>query len=92
MYEAQGSLFFQADNIQAVRRPDRKDLLQYLYGEINTCASIEQSALETSTQLKRSHEQGGSKSAAKKPRVGETSGQNVKRKPRKKKKHATSVF
>lgn len=42
-----------AEEIPAVNRPDRKELLAYLNGEIQTCASIDKSApLEIPTQVK----------------------------------------
>lgn len=43
--------WFQAANVPVVRRPDRKDLLAYLNGEINSSASIDKSVpLEISLQ------------------------------------------
>ncbi|XP_013166495.1 PREDICTED: parafibromin [Papilio xuthus] len=68
-----------AANISAVRRPDRKELLAYLKGETSTCASIDKSApLEIPTQVKRSHDNDGGESAAKKPRIEETHVQKVR--------------
>ncbi|GBP12104.1 Parafibromin [Eumeta japonica] len=68
-----------AANIPAVRRPDRKELLAYLNGETATCASIDKSApLEIPTQVKRTHENDGGESAAKKPRIEETHVQKVR--------------
>ncbi|XP_012494395.1 PREDICTED: parafibromin [Propithecus coquereli] len=60
------------ENITAVRRPDRKDLLGYLSGEASTSASIDRSApLETglwrSTQVKRAADE--VLAEAKKPRI-----------------------
>ncbi|XP_028164362.1 parafibromin [Ostrinia furnacalis] len=68
-----------AANIPAVRRPDRKELLAYLNGETATCASIDKSApLEIPTQVKRTHDNDGGESAAKKPRIEETHVQKVR--------------
>ncbi|XP_068628382.1 parafibromin [Battus philenor] len=68
-----------AANIPAVRRPDRKELLTYLNGETATCASIDKSApLEIPTQVKRTHDNDGGESAAKKPRIEETHVQKVR--------------
>ncbi|KAJ0181118.1 hypothetical protein K1T71_003203 [Dendrolimus kikuchii] len=68
-----------AANIPAVRRPDRKELLAYLNGETATCASIDKSApLEIPTQVKRTHDNDGGDSAAKKPRIEETHVQKVR--------------
>ncbi|XP_049887694.1 parafibromin [Pectinophora gossypiella] len=68
-----------AANIPAVRRPDRKELLAYLNGETATCASIDKSApLEIPTQVKRTHDNEGGESAAKKPRIEETHVQKVR--------------
>lgn len=68
-----------AANIPPVRRPDRKELLAYLNGETTTCASIDKSApLEIPTQVKRTHDQDGGESAAKKPRIEETHVQMVR--------------
>lgn len=50
-----------AEDIPAVNRPDRKELLAYLNGETSTCASIDKSApLEIPTQIKRPLESDGS--------------------------------
>ncbi|XP_077986293.1 parafibromin-like [Glandiceps talaboti] len=63
-----------AENIPVVRRPDRKSLLDYLNGEINTCASIDKSApIESSsrpTQVKRAIEETRTETF-KKPRLEE---------------------
>ncbi|KAM3966631.1 parafibromin-like [Aphomia sociella] len=68
-----------AANIPPVRRPDRKELLAYLNGETATCASIDKSApLEIPTQVKRTHDNDGGESAAKKPRIEETHVQKVR--------------
>ncbi|XP_058061340.1 parafibromin [Anopheles bellator] len=68
-----------AEDIPAVNRPDRKELLQYLNGETNTCASIDKSApLEIPTQIKRPAESDGLDSLAKKARYEDTQVQKVK--------------
>jgi len=57
-----------SEDIPIVRRPDRKDLLGYLKGELNTGASIDKSApLEMPTQVKRGAED-SAESAPKRPR------------------------
>jgi len=62
-----------AAEINVIRRPDRKDLLAYLNGEITASSSIDKSApLEIGarpTQIKRSAEDGGGDSEKKKPRL-----------------------
>lgn len=71
-----------AEDIPAVNRPDRKELLAYLNGETNTCASIDKSApLEIPNQVKRAAEADGlanHESAPKKPRFEETQVQKVR--------------
>ncbi|KAL7298159.1 parafibromin [Trichogramma pretiosum] len=68
------------ENIPVVRRPDRKDLLAYLYGESSTSTAIDKSApLEIPTQVKRTAEDGlEGLPATKKPRFEETHVQKVK--------------
>ncbi|XP_018576046.1 parafibromin-like [Anoplophora glabripennis] len=62
-----------AENIPVVRRPDRKELLAYLNGEIPSCPSINKSApLEIPTQVKKSADYDGPVSMAKKPRFEDT--------------------
>lgn len=71
----------QAEDIPAVNRPDRKELLAYLNGETATCASIDKSApLEIPTQVKRPLDADGSSdvAAAKKARFEDTQVQKVK--------------
>uniref|UniRef100_A0A6B2EFK9 Parafibromin n=1 Tax=Phlebotomus kandelakii TaxID=1109342 RepID=A0A6B2EFK9_9DIPT len=68
-----------AEDIPAVNRPDRKELLQYLNGESSTCESIDKSApLEIPTQVKRTIEPDGNESLAKKARFEDTQVQKVK--------------
>ncbi|XP_036673173.3 parafibromin [Drosophila suzukii] len=70
-----------AEDIPAVNRPDRKELLAYLNGETPTCASIDKSApLEIPTQVKRAAEGEPSsvEVAAKKARFEETQVQKVR--------------
>jgi parafibromin len=68
-----------AEDIPAVNRPDRKELLAYLNGETTTCASIDKSApLEIPTQVKRPMESDGMDSMAKKARYEDTQVQKVK--------------
>ncbi|EDW80718.1 uncharacterized protein Dwil_GK11679 [Drosophila willistoni] len=70
-----------AEDIPAVNRPDRKELLAYLNGESQTCASIDKSApLEIPTQVKRSADGDpiSGEVAAKKPRFEETQVQKVR--------------
>lgn len=67
------SFGWQAEDIPAVNRPDRKELLAYLNGETTTCPSIDKSApLEIPTQVKRSLESDGLDSLAKKARFEDT--------------------
>ncbi|XP_050389977.1 parafibromin [Patella vulgata] len=72
-----------ANNLHVVRRPDRKDLLAYLNGEIATSANIDKSApLEISQrpiQVKRSAEEQGGESDKKKSRLEEEQVQQAKR-------------
>lgn len=68
-----------AEDIPAVNRPDRKELLAYLNGETTTCASIDKSApLEIPTQVKRPLDTEGIESLSKKPRYEDTQVQKVK--------------
>ncbi|ALC47106.1 hyx [Drosophila busckii] len=70
-----------AEDIPAVNRPDRKELLAYLNGESTTCASIDKSApLEIPTQVKRAAEGEAvsGETAAKKARFEETQVQKVR--------------
>ncbi|EDW15793.1 parafibromin [Drosophila mojavensis] len=71
-----------AEDIPAVNRPDRKELLAYLNGETQTCASIDKSApLEIPTQVKRTADGDAATSgetAAKKARFEETQVQKVR--------------
>ncbi|KAH8420844.1 hypothetical protein KR222_006504 [Zaprionus bogoriensis] len=70
-----------AEDIPAVNRPDRKELLAYLNGETPTCASIDKSApLEIPTQVKRTADgdAASGESAAKKARFEETQVQKVR--------------
>ncbi|XP_030374322.1 parafibromin [Scaptodrosophila lebanonensis] len=70
-----------AEDIPAVNRPDRKELLAYLNGETSTCASIDKSApLEIPTQVKRAADGDAisGESAAKKARFEETQVQKVR--------------
>lgn len=70
-----------AEDIPAVNRPDRKELLAFLNGETSTCASIDKSApLEIPTQVKRAFESDGSTldSIAKKARYENTQVQKVR--------------
>lgn len=70
-----------AENIPAVRRPDRKELLAYLNGETASCPAIDKSApLELPTQVKRSADYDGPESIAKKPRFEDTHVQKVREK------------
>ncbi|XP_060527053.1 parafibromin [Cylas formicarius] len=70
-----------AENIPAVRRPDRKELLAYLNGETASCPAIDKSApLELPTQVKRSADYDGPESVAKKPRFEDTHVQKVREK------------
>lgn len=69
----------QAEEIPAVNRPDRKELLAYLNGETATCASIDKSApLEIPTQVKRPLESDGLENLAKKARYEDTQVQRVR--------------
>ncbi|XP_050443400.1 parafibromin isoform X2 [Adelges cooleyi] len=62
-----------AENIPVVRRPDRRELLAYLNGELSTSTSIDRSApLEIPTQVKRSAVEDVQESIAKKPRMEDT--------------------
>ncbi|KAI8129190.1 hypothetical protein FF38_13099 [Lucilia cuprina] len=70
-----------AEDIPAVNRPDRKELLAYLNGETTTGASIDKSApLEIPTQVKRpaDGDTTGGESSAKKARFEETQVQKVR--------------
>lgn len=68
-----------AEDIPAVNRPDRKELLAYLNGDTATCASIDKSApLEIPTQVKRPLESEGMDSIAKKARFEDTQVQKVR--------------
>lgn len=68
-----------AEDIPAVNRPDRKDLLAYLNGETGSCVSIDKSApLEIPTQVKRPTESDGYESLSKKARFEELQVQKVK--------------
>ena len=68
-----------SEDIPIVRRPDRKDLLGYLKGELATCASIDKSApLEMPTQVKRTADSDISDVASKKPRYDESASQKLK--------------
>ncbi|KAG4071525.1 hypothetical protein HA402_011679 [Bradysia odoriphaga] len=68
-----------AEDIPAVNRPDRKELLAYLNGDTATCASIDKSApLEIPTQVKRPIESDGLDSIAKKARYEDTQVQQVR--------------
>lgn len=68
-----------AEDIPAVNRPDRKELLAYLNGETTTCASIDKSApLEIPTQVKRPLDTDGIESISKKARYEEQQVQKVK--------------
>lgn len=65
-----------AANVPVVRRPDRKDLLAYLTGEIQSSASIDKSApleisLQRPTQVKRTAEDTLGDLDKKKPRLEE---------------------
>ena len=67
-----------SEDIPIVRRPDRKDLLAYLKGEIATSASIDRSApLEMPTQVKRAADTDISDVASKKPRYDEGASQKI---------------
>ncbi|XP_046675123.1 parafibromin-like isoform X1 [Homalodisca vitripennis] len=58
-----------AENMQAVRRPDRKDVLAYLHGHTATSANIDKSApVETLTPVKRAPNE-SIESVAKKPKL-----------------------
>lgn len=71
-----------AEDIPAVNRPDRKELLAYLNGESSTCPSIDKSApLEIPNQVKRGAEADSiiaHENATKKPRIEETQVQKVR--------------
>uniref|UniRef100_U5EWV0 Parafibromin n=1 Tax=Corethrella appendiculata TaxID=1370023 RepID=U5EWV0_9DIPT len=68
-----------AEDIPAVNRPDRKELLAYLNGETTTCASIDKSApLEIPIQIKRPAESIGLESSAKKARYEDTQVQKLR--------------
>ncbi|KAJ8932914.1 hypothetical protein NQ318_002864 [Aromia moschata] len=68
-----------AENMPVVRRPDRKDLLAYLNGEIADCPSIDKSALlEIPMQVKRSDDYNELESLAKKPRFDDIHLQKAK--------------
>merc|ERR1719471_854357 len=67
-----------SEDIPIVRRPDRKDLLGYLKGEVATAASIDRSApLEMPTQVKRGAED-SSESAPKRMRDDTVAHQKLK--------------
>lgn len=69
----------QAEDIPAVNRPDRKELLAYLNGETVTCASIDKSApLEIPTQVKRTIDSDALESITKKARYENTQVQKVR--------------
>lgn len=73
------SFALQAEEIPAVNRPDRKELLAYLNGESATCGSIDKSApLEIPTQLKRPLESDGLENLTKKARYEDTQVQRVR--------------
>lgn len=73
------NIFGQAEDIPAVNRPDRKELLFYLNGETVTCASIDKSApLEIPTQVKRSIDADAPESISKKARYEDTQVQKVR--------------
>lgn len=60
--------------VQIVRRPDRKDLLSYVTGEISTSVNIDKSApieisLQRPTQVKRTAEETANDLEKKKPRI-----------------------
>ena len=58
------------ENIPAVRRPDRKELLAYLNGETSTSASIDKSApIEIPTTVKHVCEEQNQQEVIKKPRL-----------------------
>lgn len=70
-----------AEDIPAVNRPDRKELLAYLNGETATCGSIDKSApLEIPTQVKRTADPdiGADAGVAKKARYEDTQVQKVR--------------
>ncbi|KAK9881909.1 hypothetical protein WA026_018103 [Henosepilachna vigintioctopunctata] len=70
-----------AENIPAVRRPDRKELLAYLNGETANCPSIDKSApLELPTQVKRSADYDGPENISKKHRFEDPHVQRVREK------------
>jgi parafibromin len=70
---------FKAEDIPAVNRPDRKDLLAYLNGDTLTCASIDKSApLEIPKQVKRPVESDSFDNITKKARFEELQVQKVK--------------
>lgn len=67
------------ENINIVRRPDRKDLLAYLNGETATSASIDKSApIEIPTTVKHVHEEQLQNEVVKKPRLEEGEVQRAK--------------
>ncbi|KAK3590593.1 hypothetical protein CHS0354_001618 [Potamilus streckersoni] len=73
-----------AANVPFLRRPDRKDLLQYLNGETATSANIDKSApleisLQRPTQVKRSADDFGGESEKKKPKLEEERVQQAKK-------------
>lgn len=72
-------VFLQAEDIPAVNRPDRKDLLAYLNGDTVTCASIDKSApLEIPKQVKRPVESDAFDNISKKARFEELQVQKVR--------------
>lgn len=67
------------EDIPAVNRPDRKNLLDYLNGKINTCPSINKTyPLVIPTQVKRPVESDGYETLAKKSRSEDVQVQKVK--------------
>jgi len=67
-----------SEDVQIVRRPDRKDLLAYLRGETQSSASIDKSApLEMPTQVKRNADE-SYEGLHKKPRYDESASQKLK--------------
>ncbi|ESN95419.1 hypothetical protein HELRODRAFT_102643 [Helobdella robusta] len=67
-----------AASVSVVRRPDRKDMLSYLYGEVSSLSSIDKSApleisLQRPVQLKRGAEETLGDHDSKKPRIEEAS-------------------
>ncbi|XP_064616163.1 parafibromin-like [Liolophura sinensis] len=73
-----------AAHVPVVRRPDRKDLLAYLNGEITNSTSIDKSApleisLQRPAQVKRTADDGGGDTEKKKPRLEEEQVQQAKK-------------